>query len=69
MSVFGVILVRIQSEGGKIRTRITTNKDTFHAVFALVAFCFKTEGVFVTEALLLFSLKFCKSYLSAKIIF
>ena len=41
MSVFGVILVRIrrysvflriQSECGKIRTRITSNWDTFHVV-------------------------------------
>ena len=44
MSLFGVILVRIlphsryyvslciRSECGKIRTRITPNKDTFHAV-------------------------------------
>ena len=30
--VFGVILVRIQSEYRKIRTRITPNMDTFHAV-------------------------------------
>ena len=27
-----IIFVRIQSECGKIRTRITTNTDTFHAV-------------------------------------
>ena len=32
MSVFGVNLVRIQSECGKTRTRITPNTDTFHAV-------------------------------------
>ena len=32
MSLFGVILVCIQSECGKIRTRITPHKDTFHAV-------------------------------------
>ena len=32
VSVFGVILVRIQSECGKIRTTITPNTDTFHAV-------------------------------------
>ena len=30
--VFGVILVCIQSECGKIRTRITPNTDTFYAV-------------------------------------
>ena len=29
MSVFGVILVHIQSECGKIRTRITPNMDTY----------------------------------------
>ena len=32
MSVFRVIPVRIQTECGKIRTRITPNMDTFHAV-------------------------------------
>ena len=32
MSVFGVILVRIQSKCGKIRTSITPNKDIFDAV-------------------------------------
>ena len=32
VSVFGVILVRIQSEWEKIRTRITPNTDTFYAV-------------------------------------
>ena len=31
-SVFGVILVRIQSKCGKLGTRITPNTDTFHAV-------------------------------------
>ena len=35
MSVFGVILVRIQSEYGKIPIRITPNKSTFHAVNGL----------------------------------
>ena len=29
MSVIGIILVRIQSECAKIRTRITPNRDTF----------------------------------------
>ena len=33
VSVFVVILVRIQSECGKIRTRITPNTDSFQAVF------------------------------------
>ena len=32
MTVFGVTLVRTQSECVKIPTRITSNKDTFHAV-------------------------------------
>ena len=35
MSIFGVILVRIQSKCGKIWTRITPNTDTFHAVYLL----------------------------------
>ena len=34
VSVFGAILVRIQSECGKMLTRITPNTDTFHAVCA-----------------------------------
>ena len=33
VSVFGVILVRIQSECGKTRTRITPNTDAFHPVY------------------------------------
>ena len=32
VSIFGVILVRIQSKCGKIRTRITPNIDNFYAV-------------------------------------
>ena len=32
VSIFGVILVSIQSECGKIRTGITSNTDTFYAV-------------------------------------
>ena len=32
VSVFGVIMVRIQSECGKMWTRITSNMDTFYAV-------------------------------------
>ena len=32
MSLFGVILVRVQSKFGKIRTRVTPNTNTFHAV-------------------------------------
>ena len=35
MSLFGVFLVRIQPKGGKIRTRKTPNKDTFHGVLLL----------------------------------
>ena len=34
VSVFGIILVRIQSKWGKIRTRITTNTDTFFAAIS-----------------------------------
>ena len=34
VSVFGVIPVCIQSECGKKRTRITSNKDIFHIVFS-----------------------------------
>ena len=32
VSVFGVILARIQSKCGEMRIRITPNVDTFHAV-------------------------------------
>ena len=35
MFLFGVILVCIQSESGKRRTRITPNTDTFYAVAIL----------------------------------
>ena len=31
--VFGVILVRIQYERGKMQTRITLNKDTFYSEY------------------------------------
>ena len=33
--IIGVFLVRIQSECGKIRTRKTTNTDTFHAALVI----------------------------------
>ena len=36
-SVFGVILVLIQSECRKMRTRIIPNTDTFHAVVCSVS--------------------------------
>ena len=36
MSVFGVFLIRIQSECWKIRTRTTTNTDNLHAVRVFV---------------------------------
>ena len=36
MSLFGVMLVRIQSKRGKIRTRTTLNTDTFHVVIDAV---------------------------------
>ena len=44
MSVFRVVLVRIQSECGKIRTRITPNTDTFHAVCFSEKFIEKFKG-------------------------
>ena len=34
MSVFGVILVRIQSKCGEMRTSITPNTDAFYAVIS-----------------------------------
>ena len=37
MTLFRVILVRIQSECGKLQTRITPNTDTFHAILACVS--------------------------------
>ena len=48
ISVFGVFLdrcgayqvsLRVQSESGKIRTRKTTNMDTFLAVYVILIFC------------------------------
>ena len=36
MFVFGVILVRIQSECAEIHARITPNTDTFEAVVAVL---------------------------------
>ena len=42
MPVFGVILVRIQPECGKIGTRITPNTDTFHAVSAFESMLLST---------------------------
>ena len=47
MSVFGVILVSIQSKCGKIQTRITPNTDTFHAVYAIV--CRKTLLIKISD--------------------
>ena len=44
MSVFGVILVRIQSECVKIRTRITPNTDTFHAVIVKTKILIQRQG-------------------------
>ena len=58
-SVFGVILVRIQSKCGKIRTRITPNMDTlWHFVFTLFATSWKLSkcGVFSGLYFLLFGL-------------
>ena len=39
MFVFRVIPVRIQSECGKMRARITLNMDTFHAAIFYNIFC------------------------------
>ena len=39
--IFGVILVPIQSESEKMRTRITPNTDTFHAVLNSLTFLLK----------------------------
>ena len=36
MSQFGVILIRIQSECGRIRTRVASNTDTFYTVLFLI---------------------------------
>ena len=38
VSVFGVILIRIQSKCQKIRTTITQNTDTFHAVLVALPY-------------------------------
>ena len=38
VSLFGDILVRIQSECGKMRTRITPTTDTFYAVWSAKAY-------------------------------
>ena len=59
MSVFGVIPVRIQSESGKIRTRITPNTDTFHAVFS--CFSFHIFKIFVRKRSQFDSLGFNRS--------
>ena len=36
VSVFGVILVRIQFKCGKIRARIAPNMDTFHVMLTYI---------------------------------
>ena len=36
MSQFGVILIRIQSECGRIRTRVASNTDTFYTVLFFI---------------------------------
>ena len=50
--VFGVILVCIQSECGKIRTRITPNTDTFYAVNNLTLMELNQYGPFIAFLLL-----------------
>ena len=49
VSVFGVILVRIQSKCGKIRTRVTPNMDSFYAVEVALARNFKLECLFIVK--------------------
>ena len=41
VSIFGVFLVLIQSECGKIRTRKTPNMDPFHAVSSYLQVIYK----------------------------
>ena len=49
MPVFGVFLVRIQSECGKIRTRKTPNTDTFHALLLVNIFSSTSLNQFTTN--------------------
>ena len=49
MSVFVIFLVRIQPERGKIRTRKTSNLNTFHAVSLFL--CIFCKGIKVTVAI------------------
>ena len=49
MSVFGVILVRIQSERRKIRTRVTPNMESFYVVEVALTKNFKLECVFIEK--------------------
>ena len=53
VSVFGLFLVRIRSECGKIRTRKTPNTDTFHAVSS-----YSIVGAFSFEEIF----QFCKFF-------
>ena len=54
--VFGVLLVRIQSECGKIRTKKTPNTDTFHAVFMI-----NTDRTFLTKFVVHYFSRFPKT--------
>ena len=53
-------LVRIQSECGKLRTRITSNTDTFHAVFWLVL-----QQKFTSSKSTIETLKKCMKYVQS----
>ena len=46
MSVFGVVLVRVQSKCAKIRTGITPNTDSFYTVLSARIFGESTRNAF-----------------------
>ena len=54
MSVFGVVLVRIQSEFGKIQIRAAPNKDAFYTVLVMKQ---KASNIWWNESVLLLRLK------------
>ena len=57
MELYGVPL-RIQSECGKIRTRITLNTDTFYAVNFVKMNCFTKRQVRVSRTIQMLCIKF-----------
>ena len=63
VSIFGVFLVRIQSECGKIQTRKTPNMDTFHIVKALWDIQKTRQSVWssLTFPIILLEILSCKS--------